>query len=79
VWVELPNASSTALAVRAQEHHVYLTPGPRFGGARLLERLLRLPFAAAPEQLRQAVATLSRLSPGAGAAPAVSLDPSYVA
>ncbi len=79
VWAELPQASSTALAVRAQEHNLYLTPGPRFGGAGLLERFLRLPFTVAPEQLRQAVATLSRLTSEQGAAAAPSLDPGYVA
>jgi DNA-binding transcriptional MocR family regulator len=67
IWAELPGAISTSLAVRAAEHGVQVTPGPRFGEAGLLERYVRLPFALAPEQLERAVAILARSVP-AGAA-----------
>jgi DNA-binding transcriptional MocR family regulator len=68
LWAELPGAVSTSLAVRAAEHGLQITPGPRFGEAGLLERYVRLPFALAPEQLERAVAILARSVPGAAGA-----------
>jgi DNA-binding transcriptional MocR family regulator len=79
IWAELPGAISTSLAVRAAEHGLQITPGPRFGEAGLLERYVRLPFALAPEQLERAVAILARSVPGAAAAPHPKQPLTYVA
>jgi DNA-binding transcriptional MocR family regulator len=59
LWVELPRPGSTAIANRAREHGVHVTPGPRFGSAGVLERYLRLPFTLPVEQLERAVAGLA--------------------
>lgn len=66
IWARLPEPISTSISIQAHEHDVQLTPGPRFGGAGLLERYLRLPFTLAPEQLQRAVAILAQLSPVVG-------------
>jgi DNA-binding transcriptional MocR family regulator len=79
IWAELPGAISTSLAVRAAEHGLQITPGPRFGEAGLLERFVRLPFALAPEQLERAVAILARSVPAAAAAPQPEQPLTYVA
>ncbi|MGZ4184857.1 MAG: MocR-like transcription factor YczR [Solirubrobacteraceae bacterium] len=79
VWAELPGAISTSLAVRAAEHGLQITPGPRFGEAGLLERYVRLPFALAPEQLERAVAILARAVPTATAVLAPERPLTYVA
>ena len=79
IWAELPGAISTSLAVRAAEHGVQITPGPRFGEAGLLERYVRLPFALAPEQLERAVAILARAVPAAAAAHQPEQPLTYVA
>jgi DNA-binding transcriptional MocR family regulator len=66
IWAELPEPASTSLSVQAREHGLFVTPGPRFGAAGLLERYVRLPFTLPPAQLEQAAATLAglaRLSP----------------
>jgi DNA-binding transcriptional MocR family regulator len=63
LWLELPEPSSTRLAVQAAEHGVQLTPGPRFGAAGLLERYLRLPFTLPPDQLVRAVSVVAALAP----------------
>jgi len=65
IWIELPAAISTSLAVSAAEHGVHVTPGPRFGAAGLLERHLRLPYTLPPAQLRKAVAILAHVTPRA--------------
>ena len=67
VWAELPAPISTGLAVQAREHGLFLTPGPRFGAAGLLERFLRLPFSLAPDRLEAAVSILAALAPQRGA------------
>ena len=79
IWAELPGAISTSLAVRAAEHGVQITPGPRFGQAGLLERYVRLPFTLAPEQLERAVAILARAVPGATSARPPEQPLTYVA
>jgi DNA-binding transcriptional MocR family regulator len=79
IWAELPGAISTSLAVRAAEHGLQITPGPRFGEAGLLERYVRLPFALAPEQLEQAVAILARALGTATAARVPEQPLTYVA
>ena len=60
LWVELPGESSSRLAAAAERQGLLLSAGPRFfpgGGG---ERRLRLPFAAAPEVLDDAVQRLVR-------------------
>jgi DNA-binding transcriptional MocR family regulator len=79
IWAGLPGPISTSLAVRAAEHGLQITPGPRFGEAGLLERYLRLPFTLAPEQLERAVTILARVAPTAAVAPAPEQRLSYVA
>jgi DNA-binding transcriptional MocR family regulator len=79
IWAELPGAISTSLAVRAAEHGLQITPGPRFGEAGLLERYVRLPYALAPEQLERAVAILARAVPTATAARLPEQPLTYVA
>jgi DNA-binding transcriptional MocR family regulator len=61
LWAELPRPSSTAIANRAREHGVYLTPGPRFGRSGVLERFVRLPFTLPPEELERAVGILAEV------------------
>jgi len=80
LWVQLPDRQSTSLAVRALEHGVALTPGPRFGAAGLLERYLRIPYSSAPDQLERVVSTLAQISPETSE-PANSPEPAlrYVA
>ena len=79
IWAELPDAISTSLAVRAAEHGLQITPGPRFGAAGLLERYLRLPFTLAPEQLERAVAILAQAAPAAAVSRPLEVRLSYVA
>jgi DNA-binding transcriptional MocR family regulator len=67
LWVELPRPESNAIVNRARERGVYLTPGPRFGAAGVLERFLRVPFTLPVEQLERAVCVLADV---AGSAPA---------
>ncbi|MEZ0491704.1 PLP-dependent aminotransferase family protein [Kineococcus sp. TBRC 1896] len=55
LWVRLPTATSSALALAAQRHGVLLTPGPRFGVDGAFERYLRLPFGADAGTLRTVV------------------------
>lgn len=74
LWVQLPDRISTSLAVRALDHGVALSPGPRFGAAGLLERYLRIPYSLAPDQLERLVTVLADIVPEAGA-PAVGLQP----
>jgi DNA-binding transcriptional MocR family regulator len=63
LWTELPGPISTSLSIEAARHELYVTPGPRFAAAGLLERHLRLPFTLAPDQLERGVAILAQLSP----------------
>jgi DNA-binding transcriptional MocR family regulator len=59
MWVELDAPVSTALARSAERLGVRVAPGPRFGLDGTLERFLRLPFALAEEDLREAVHRLA--------------------
>jgi DNA-binding transcriptional MocR family regulator len=70
VWAQLPEPASTSLSVQAREQGLFVTPGPRFGAAGLLERYLRLPFTLPPPQLERATAILAGLSPARVTAPA---------
>ncbi|MGZ4333843.1 MAG: MocR-like transcription factor YczR [Gaiellaceae bacterium] len=59
VWAELPRPESSAIANRARDIGLHLSPGPRFGRSGLLERFLRLPYALPPETLERAVVSLA--------------------
>jgi DNA-binding transcriptional MocR family regulator len=63
LWAELPEPISTSLSLEAARHELYVTPGPRFAAAGLLERHLRLPYTLAPDQLERGVAILAQLTP----------------
>src|SRR5215218_1077785 len=67
LWVRLPSPVSTRLASAAAREGLIVTPGPAFSVDGTFERHLRLPFTAAPEVLRDAVATLAALAPRLGA------------
>lgn len=54
-WVELPDASATALAARVTAEGLRVTPGPRFGVGGAFERFLRLPFTLERERSRLAL------------------------
>lgn len=79
IWAELPAPISTRLAVHAGEHGLMLTPGPRFGGDGLLERYLRLPFAAAPDELEQVARLLATTVSRLGETTAASVADGYTA
>jgi DNA-binding transcriptional MocR family regulator len=55
LWIELPRPGSVALATVAERHGVLLAPGPSFAPEGGLDRWLRIPFTASPEQLTEAV------------------------
>lgn len=65
LWVDLGAPVSSALTLAAARHGVVIAAGPRFGAAASLERHLRVPFAAAEPQLREAVERLARALPEA--------------
>ena len=67
LWVRLPSPVATRLASAAAREGLIVTPGPAFSVDGTFERHLRLPFTAAPEILREAVATLAALAPRLGA------------
>jgi DNA-binding transcriptional MocR family regulator len=67
LWVRLPSPVSTRLASAAAREGLIVTPGPAFSVDGTFERHIRLPFTAAPEVLREAVATLAALAPRLGA------------
>ncbi|WP_432543494.1 MocR-like transcription factor YczR [Kineococcus sp. SYSU DK002] len=67
LWVQLPAALSSALAVAARRYGVLLTAGPRFGVDGAFERHLRIPFGADAPALRSAVHLLARAWQDAGA------------
>jgi len=62
LWVDLGDRVSSALTMRAAQHRLLLTPGPRFfaGPGSVGERFVRLPFTQAPEVLEDAVRRLGR-------------------
>ncbi|CAL4859846.1 PLP-dependent aminotransferase family protein [Microbacterium sp. MM2322] len=74
LWVGLDAPLSGSLVLAARREGVLLSAGPRFSVDGGYEAHLRVPFTAPPEQIRDAVAVLSRLWPevsGRPAAPAV--------
>jgi DNA-binding transcriptional MocR family regulator len=79
LWAELPDPISTSLSLEAARNDLYITPGPRFAAAGLLERQLRLPFTLAPDQLERAVEILAELTPAGGVRRAPHALAGYVA
>ena len=69
LWVTLPEAASTALAVAAEQHGVLVAPGPRFAPEPGLERHVRLPFtlpeSTLVESVRRLAAAWAELDPAA--------------
>lgn len=59
LWVELPRADSTRLALAAPDHGVRIAPGVRFGVNGAYERFLRLPFSRHEADLDRAVESLA--------------------
>jgi DNA-binding transcriptional MocR family regulator len=59
LWVELPRADSTRLALAAPDHGVRIAPGVRFGVNGAYERFLRLPFSRHEADLDRAVEGLA--------------------
>ncbi len=79
LWAELPTESSSRLAAAAERQGLLLSAGPRFYPGAGGERRIRLPYAAAPEVLSDAVQRLARawasLEDGSGdAAPLPPLE-----
>lgn len=59
LWVQLPAPVSSRLATVARDHGVLVPAGPRFSIDGSFERFMRLPFAAGPEELKQAITRLA--------------------
>lgn len=57
-WVDLGARYSTRLSREAAGRGVRIAPGSRFGSPGMFERFTRIPFAASPDTLREAVARL---------------------
>jgi len=57
--VQLPAPVSSRLATVARDHGVLVPAGPRFSIDGSFERFMRLPFAAGPEELKQAITRLA--------------------
>jgi DNA-binding transcriptional MocR family regulator len=73
-WVRLPAPVATRLASAAAREGLVITPGPAFSVDGTFERHLRLPYTAAPEVLRGAVAKLAVLAPRLGAEAEPTVD-----
>jgi DNA-binding transcriptional MocR family regulator len=60
LWVQLPEALSTAVTAAADRHGLVLAPGPQFAVEGGMERFLRIPFTShAPDLLVEAVDRLA--------------------
>jgi DNA-binding transcriptional MocR family regulator len=79
IWAQLPEPISTRLSLEASRKGLHITPGPRFAGAGLLERHLRLPFTMPPAQLERAAEILAELTPSEGRGGAPRMPAEYVA
>jgi DNA-binding transcriptional MocR family regulator len=60
LWLELPEANATQVAIAALDEGLHLASGPRFAVGHGLERWLRLPHVAAAEVQVEAVRRLAR-------------------
>ena len=59
LWVELPTARGSALAVAAEQHGVIVAPGPVFAAEGGLDRYVRIPWTRRPDELALAVERLA--------------------
>ena len=59
LWCELPAALGTATAVEAERRGVVVAPGPVFAVEGGLDRFVRIPWTAPPEDLTEAVRRLA--------------------
>jgi DNA-binding transcriptional MocR family regulator len=60
LWCRLPSGSAATLAVAAEALGVIVSPGPVFAVEGGLDRFVRIPWTRPPDELREAVARLSR-------------------
>lgn len=72
LWVELPEPGATAVATRARNAGLRLTPGPRFSVDGTGDRWLRLPFTLPPDETAEMVGVLARAAEGAASGPSPS-------
>ena len=79
IWARLGAPVSSVLAQTAEQHHLRLVPGPRFGPGGGLEGYLRLPFTLPGPELAEAVSRLAAahgsLGPPGTPPPAVARTP----
>ncbi|MCF6377064.1 PLP-dependent aminotransferase family protein [Nocardioides KLBMP 9356] len=59
LWCELPEALATATTVEAERRGVVVAPGPVFAVEGGLDRFVRIPWTASPDDLTEAVRRLS--------------------
>ena len=59
LWCELPEALGTATTVEAERRGVVVAPGPVFAVEGGLDRFVRIPWTASPEDLAEAVRRLA--------------------
>ncbi len=60
LWIELPEANATQVAIAALDVGLHVASGPRFAVGHGLDRWLRLPHVADPDVQRDAVRRLAR-------------------
>lgn len=63
LWCELPEGSSSALALAARDVGVVLAPGPAFAPEGGLDRFLRIPYTQPPEALEEAIRRIAEVWP----------------
>lgn len=60
LWVELPEARASQLAITAEEFGLLISPGPQFAVHHGLERFVRLPYKDPPAVVAEAMTRLGR-------------------
>jgi DNA-binding transcriptional MocR family regulator len=59
LWCELPEALGTATTAEAERRGVVVAPGPVFAVEGGLDRFVRIPWTASPDDLTEAVRRLA--------------------
>jgi DNA-binding transcriptional MocR family regulator len=59
LWCGLPEARSSALVAKAEEHGVLLAAGPEFASEGGLDRFVRIPYTGPEDVLADAIARLA--------------------
>ena len=59
LWCELPEALGTATSAEAERRGVVVAPGPVFAVEGGLDRFVRIPWTASPDDLTEAVRRLA--------------------